>query len=164
MKRLILIRHAKSDWSDLDASDHERRLNARGQQAAQLMSQYLHSQHLCPDHVLCSDAKRTVETLDLLALQNVEQTITRKLYLAEPEQMAAILKRQSEECVMIIGHNPGCAMLAEMLLDKTPDHPQFSRYPTCALLVADFDIETWASLRMNTGTVVDFIVPRDLNA
>lgn len=163
MKRLILMRHAKSDWSDLDASDHERTLNTRGKQAAKMMGNYLRAHQRHPDHVLCSDAKRTVETLDLLALRDAEMTITRALYLAEPDQLTATLKRQTEACVMIIGHNPGCAMLAEMVLQSTLNHPDFHRYPTGSVLVSDFDISDWASLRMGTGKLAHFTVPRDLN-
>lgn len=163
MKRLILMRHAKSDWSDLDATDHERSLNTRGKNAAKSMGEWLRANDIVPDHVLCSDATRTRETLSLLELGEVETTFTRKLYLAEPDLLAATLKRCSEECVMIVAHNPGCAMLAEMVLKQAPDHPQFYRYPTGAVLVADFDITTWASMRMETGTLAHFIVPRDLN-
>lgn len=163
MKRLILMRHAKSDWSNLDASDHERSLNARGQHAAKLMGNCLRARQLLPDHVLCSDAKRTVETLGLLALRNADTTVSRALYLAEPDQLAAALKRRTEDCVMIVGHNPGCAILAEMLLQQAPDHPDFYRYPTAAVLVADFDIATWTTLGVGTGKLAHFTVPRDLD-
>lgn len=163
MKRLILMRHAKSDWSDMDASDHERRLNERGRQAADSIGKWLRIHNLKPDHVLCSDAARTRETLSRLELAAQQTTFSRALYLAEPDVMTTALKRCSEDCIMIVAHNPGCAMLAELLLQKLPDHKDFHRYPTGATLVVDFDITDWQMLRLGTGCSVHFIVPRDLN-
>lgn len=162
MKRFILMRHAKSDWSDLTLSDHARALNARGRRSAEALGDWLRSLSLHPDHVLCSDAVRTRETLSLLALGDVETSTLRSLYLAEPDVMEAALREQDEDCVLMIAHNPGCAMVAEMLLAQVPDHPAFHSYPTGATLVADFDIASWRDLRRGTGTAAHFTVPREL--
>ncbi len=162
MKRLILMRHAKSDWSDPNASDHERTLNARGRAAAEQMGNWLRAQSLHPDHVLCSDATRTRETLARLALGPVNTTFTRTLYLADADVMAGELRKREEDCILMLGHNPGSAFLAEMLLRSPPDHDDFDRFPTCATLVAAFDVETWSDLRMGTGRAIAFTVPRDL--
>ena len=162
MKRLILMRHAKSDWSDLAASDHERTLNKRGRRSAETIGKWMRSQSVHPDHVLCSDAARTRETLSLLQIADVPTTTTRRLYLAEPDVMAHALHPRDEDCILMLAHNPGSAMLADMLLAEAPDHPDFDTFPTCATLVADFDIANWRDLRSGTGRVVAFIVPRDL--
>ena len=162
MKRLILMRHAKSDWSDLTASDHARTLNNRGQRGAEALGEWLCGLSIRPDHALCSDSARTTETLSLLALGDVPATTTRDLYLAEPDVMAAALRRMEGDCVLMIGHNPGCAMLADMLLAQRPDHEAFDRFPTCATLIADFDISSWRDLKLGTGAAVHFTVPRDL--
>lgn len=162
MKRLILMRHAKSDWSDPNASDHARTLNHRGQLSAEALGDWMRANGLHPDHVLCSDAARTQETLAGLALSDVTVETTRKLYLAEPEVMAQLLQSCEGDCVLMIAHNPGSAMLAETLLAQPPAHPEFYSYPTCATLVADFDIAHWHDLRSGTGTPVHFIVPREL--
>lgn len=162
MKRLILMRHAKSDWSEPALSDHARHLNARGRQSAEALGDWLRRETLQPDHVLCSDAARTRETLSLLGLDNVETTFLHTLYLAEPEVMEAALHERKEDCILMIAHNPGCAMLAETLLAKPPEHPDFFRYPTGATLVASFEITSWRQLRSGTGSATHFIVPRDL--
>ncbi|MEH6645783.1 SixA phosphatase family protein [Sulfitobacter sp.] len=162
MKRLILMRHAKSDWSDLAASDHERTLNKRGRRSAEAIGDWMRSKSLQPDHVLCSDAARTRETLSLLKLDDVPTTVTPRLYLAEPDVMAHELHSRDEDCIVMLAHNPGSAMLADMLLAKAPDHPDFDTFPTCATIVADFNITNWRDLRHGTGRVVEFIVPRDL--
>ena len=67
MKRLILVRHAKSDWS-LGMADHDRPLNVRGRASAAAIGRWLREKNLRPDQVLCSTATRTRETLDLLDL------------------------------------------------------------------------------------------------
>jgi phosphohistidine phosphatase len=162
MKRLILMRHAKSDWSDLTLADHARRLNARGKRSASAMGRWLKDHQMMPDHVLCSDAARTVQTLTVLDLGDVPTTLTPKLYLAGAETMAELLRGRSEDCTLMVCHNPGAGMLARMLLGDAPDHPDFDLFPTCATLVADFDIPDWRALRNGTGTVAHFIVPRQL--
>lgn len=162
MKRLILMRHAKSDWSERDTNDHDRTLNQRGQESASAMGDWLRQNKLQPDHILCSDAARTRETLQRLNLGDVPSTFLRNLYLAEPDVMAAALQSRSEACVLMVAHNPGSAMLAEMVLADPPDHPQFFKYPTCATLVVDFNITNWRDLRLGTGNTIQFIVPRDI--
>uniref|UniRef100_UPI0035189862 SixA phosphatase family protein n=1 Tax=Nioella sp. TaxID=1912091 RepID=UPI0035189862 len=67
MKRLILMRHAKSDWS-LGQPDAARPLNARGQRSAEAMGDWLREKGYLPDQILCSSAQRTRETLDLLRI------------------------------------------------------------------------------------------------
>lgn len=161
MKRLILMRHAKSDWSGGDITDFERGLNPRGERSATAMGDWMRAQTLRPDHILCSEAVRTQETLKRLKLDDdIPVTCTRALYLASADIMANALKSQTESCVMIIGHNPGCAILAEQLARRAPDHPDFDAYPTCATLVLDFDIQNWNDLPQQQGQVIHFVVPR----
>ncbi len=64
--RLILMRHAKSSWANVSQADFDRPLNERGRQAAPLMGRWLDEQGLIPDLILCSTARRTQETCDLL--------------------------------------------------------------------------------------------------
>ena len=162
MKRLILMRHAKSDWSDLTATDHERRLNERGVRSAQAMGDWLRRESLLPDTILCSDAARTQETLELLALPETPTNFTRKLYLAEADVMARSLMQQTGDCVLMVAHNPGTAILAERLLHTLPDQPGFDAFATCATLVADFEIDGWSALQMGRGTATHFKLPRTL--
>lgn len=162
MKRLILMRHAKSDWTDSGLPDHARALNARGRRSADAMGNWLRTHKIEPDYILCSDAARTRETLARLGLGDIPTTFTRDLYLAEPEVMQQALSGQTEDCVLMVAHNPGSAMLADTLLHSAPSHPDFYAYPTCATLVADFDIANWRDLQHGTGQAAEFMVPRDL--
>lgn len=162
MKRLILMRHAKSDWSDLTASDHQRGLNARGTESAAAVGQWLRNEGLTPDHILCSDARRTQETLELLELPDVPKTITKRLYLAEMDVMARILQQQTADCVLMVAHNPGTAHLAERLLSNVPQQVEFGKFPTGGTLVIDFGINSWQALPMGSGQMLHFITPRTL--
>lgn len=160
MKHLILIRHAKSDW-EFDRPDHDRPLNARGRRAATAIGAWLRDNHYLPNEVLCSTSARTRETLALLNT-NAPTRFEPALYHAAPDTLIEMLKSAQGNSVMLLAHNPGIAALAEALLTTAPDHPRFAAYPTCATLVASFDIDTWKDLRTGTGTAHAFIVPRDL--
>ncbi|QUJ75658.1 histidine phosphatase family protein [Sulfitobacter albidus] len=163
MKQLILMRHAKSDWSAGSGSDIARPLNARGRKSAAAVGAWLREGGFTPDAVLCSAATRTQETLERLSLPGKPQiTVTRDLYLAEPMVMLAMLQAAEGDSVLMLGHNPGSAAFAETLLETAPQHPDFHRFPTCATLVARFDITEWAVLTPGTGTPQQFIVPREL--
>ena len=159
-KRLILMRHAKSDWSH-DLDDHERPLNKRGRQSAYALRDWLGLNDYRPDQVLCSSAERTQETLFRLDIQ-AETTYLREMYLADAATLMAIMKKASGDCVLMVAHNPGIAWFASRLLAQPPQHSRFDDYPTGATLVVDFDVDDWEDVRPGSGSVVDFIIPREL--
>lgn len=160
--RLILTRHAKSSWDDPLQEDHDRVLNERGRQAAPAIGAWLQEHGYLPDEVFCSTAARTRETLTRLGLPEVETDFVRRLYHASSDTMMDVLKSATGETVLMIGHNPGIADFAERLVAHAPAHPQFTRYPTCATLVAEFPENEWRAVRFHTARAIDFIVPRDL--
>jgi phosphohistidine phosphatase len=165
MRRLILLRHAKSAWDDADLPDHDRVLNARGRRDCITVGGWLRDRDLAADQVLCSTALRTLETWTRLSgsLQDAPpaQPVA-DLYLAEPNTILGVLKEATGACVALIGHNPGIADTAASLVRTAPIHPDFLRFPTLSTLVVEFPIDDWAELDTRTGTVIDFIVPRDL--
>ncbi len=163
-KRLILMRHAKSEWGT-GAPDHARTLNPRGRRSAVALGAFLRHNGYLPDEVLCSDAVRTRETLAGLDLPpDTPVRYLRALYHADVGTMLALLRGARGDCVLMVGHNPGIAFCAHRLLTTPPDHHRFDDYPTGATLVADFDLEDWADLLIGTGTAVQFVTPRDLDA
>ncbi|WP_069301471.1 SixA phosphatase family protein [Neptunicoccus sediminis] len=169
MKTLILTRHAKSSWDDLNLLDHERKLNTRGQQAAGTIGRWLTQQGHVPDQIISSDAQRCKETWALLSAElpeTPEPSFHRRLYLAAPVTQYEALKQAKGDRVMMLGHNPGIAQFAHDLLapNAIPDHPKFGLYPTAATLVVSFDIPDWSTPFMGSGQVVDFVVPRELDA
>ncbi len=165
MLRLILMRHAKSDWSYAGISDHERPLNKRGRASAAVLGDWLRANQYFPDQILCSSAQRTGETLSGLNLMPETPTqFTRALYLAEARAMLENLSTATARCVLMIGHNPGICEMAHRLVDEPPLHARFSDYPTGATLVCDFAEPHWADVTWHAGQVVDFAIPRELMA
>ena len=162
-RRLILTRHAKSAWDDPTMADHDRPLNARGRRAALELGEWLGSRGYEPDEVMCSASARTRETWARVAVAPLEVTpkveVSEVLYHASPDIMLKLLSRAKGDTVMMLGHNPGIAEFARMLPARAPSHPDFSRYPTAATLVVDFQIGSWAEVKPATGSVLDFFVP-----
>ena len=161
MKRLILMRHAKSSWNDPATDDHDRPLNGRGRTSARLLGNWLKARQYSPDQTLCSDARRTRETLAGLEIRCDAQFLNR-LYHAGPGDLLDVLRGAKGDCVLLLGHNPGIGQLARGLVDRPPAHPRFLAYPTGATLVADIDIAAWADLGPGTACPADFVTPRDL--
>ncbi len=160
--RLILIRHAKSSWDDATLDDHARPLNARGRRAAPKIGEWLANQGHRPEEVLVSSAVRAQETLSLLGF-HAPARVVEALYHAEPTTILKTLHTAGLGSVALIGHNPGLADFAAMLLANPPQDKDFRRFPTCATLVADLPIESWRDLRPGIGRLVDFTVPRRLD-
>ncbi len=163
--RLILIRHAKSSWSDPFADDHARVLNKRGRDSAEAIGKWLAEQGYLPDVVLCSDAARTQETAELILPQldpAPRFRLSARLYHAAPDTILNLLRKENAPTIAIIGHNPGIGMLANALVQAPPAHHRFSDYPTCASTVIDFDMDAWDKVKPQTGHCQAFVVPRDL--
>jgi len=160
--RLILIRHAKSDWADPSRDDHERPLNYRGRRDAPEIGRWLASRGDLPGLALCSTAERTVETLALiLAELPVQPRVLHlgRLYHASAEEMLAVLKTADAPVLLMIGHNPGIADLAAMLPGQPPQSDDFRRYPTGATLVLDMQGDSWADIQPGQASVRDFFIP-----
>lgn len=162
MKTLLILRHAKSAWGDLDLDDHERPLNARGRKATEDLSRWIRAEDLVPDEILCSTALRTQETVAGLEFGR-QVHLRRDLYLADPETMLDVLHAARENRVMIVAHNPGIADFAHRLVERPPNHSRFIDYPTGALTVVDFFAEQWSEIGWKSGKCRLFTVPKDLN-
>ena len=94
--RLLLLRHAKSSWDDAGLADHDRPLAKRGRRAAERVGAYLRTSDLLPDLVLCSSARRTQETLELLALGDREVRIEEGLYGAVEHELLDRVRQLSD--------------------------------------------------------------------
>ena len=161
MRRLILMRHAKSDWSTAGLADHDRPLNPRGMASAKALGEWFRLKGYVPDEVISSSARRTGQTLMGLALTNdARTTFSRDLYLASAIRIRVVLDTAKGTTVLILGHNPGIADFAHSIVRTPPSHPRFHDYPTGATLVVDFKANTWSGAQR--GAVIDFVVPREL--
>ena len=170
MPSLMLLRHAKSDWSDPGLADFDRPLNKRGRRAAPLIGRYLRKQDLLPDLVLCSSARRARQTWDGVAGElkaEVPVRYLRSLYLAPPSRLLATLQRQPKtiERLMMIGHNPGMENLAAHLAAGGSAELRArmqEKFPTAALAVFGFEAKVWSGVATGGGELLRFVVARDL--
>ncbi len=170
MKTLYLLRHAKSSWGDSTLADHDRPLNSRGRRAAPLIGAFLREQGHVPDLVLCSTATRTRETLAFLLEElGVEPAIDwdGDLYLAGPRQMLDLLGALPDtvESVLMIGHNPGTAILAEALCaegDAAGLDLMRTKFPTAGLAIIHLEVDRWEETQGDCGRLLSFTRPSDL--
>lgn len=169
-KRLILLRHAKSAWDNPSVADFERPLSSRGRKAAPVVGAWLARRGLVPGLVLCSSARRAAETLDLASAGWQTKPTVRKLktlYLAMPREMLKRVQTSGNEfaSVMLVGHNPGIADLANWLTndgDAGARGALSRKFPTGAVAVIDFDVEDWKDVDADTGRLIEFVTPKQI--
>lgn len=160
MKRLILMRHTKSDWS-FSEPDHARYLNPRGIASARALGHWLRETGREPDTALVSTAVRTRESFGLLGL-DIAACFMPSLYHAEPDVMLATLRAAEGDTVLMLGHNPGIASFAQGLVAEPPAHDRFDDYPTGATLVASLAIQDWSEAAPCAARADAFVVPADM--
>ena len=164
MRRLTLVRHAKSDWSLPGQPDWDRVLNKRGQRDAPEMARRLRARKLKPEAILSSPAVRALSTATIMARElKVPAGIVRqdeRLYLAAPSDMLAVIRELGGRAghLMVFGHNPGITELANRL--SAGD--RIDNMPTCAVFTALFDVESWDALDWHTGQDAEFDYPKNL--
>ncbi len=162
-RRLVLMRHAKSDWEDPSLSDHDRPLNKRGRRAAPAMAEWLAEVDSVPDLVLSSTSLRTCETLDLMLPEWPSEPETRylkSLYLAPAESILQAIRDDGNDAktILVLAHNPGMAHLVSCLTDKYMD------MPTAAAAVFRVDIDDWQTpLDPDNVKLVQFMRPKALH-
>lgn len=171
MPRLILMRHAKSDWSKAGLHDFDRPLNARGRDAAPRMGAWCAETGLAPQRIICSAARRTRQTLAGI-LDHLEGDIdirlSRRLYEAEAGgYYQAIQEGGDAETLMLIGHNPAIHEVAMLLAGEGPQ-PHLARlharFPTAAIAVIDIEAPRFADCVPGAGHLAMFMIPADLDA
>ncbi len=168
MKTLLLLRHGKSSWDDPDLNDHERPLAPRGIRAATEMGQYLKSLNLGLDLILCSSARRAVETLELVrGVIGTEVAVERErgLYLCG---RITLLERLRDlpagvDTAMLVGHNPDLHELA-LLLTGTGETLALQKlrekFPTAACATLQFGVTRWPDIAPGGASLVQLQLPR----
>jgi len=170
MKTLYLLRHAKSSWGDSALADHDRPLNDCGKNAAHRIGAFLREGGHIPDLVLCSTAARTRQTLSTLVDEwDVEPAIDwdGDLYLTGPHQMLDLLRAVPDtvESVLMIGHNPGTAILADVLCgdgDEVGLNHMRTKFPTAGLAIIELQVDRWEDTQSDCGHLQSFTRPREL--
>lgn len=163
MKRLILLRHAKSSWRDSGLADHERPLSGRGERDAPRMGVRLQRHGAHPDLVITSHAERALRTATIVA-RALEYPRDRirvlpKLYLAAPADILAVVAAQDPqvECLLLIGHNPGLTDLTNRLLPELA----LDNLPTAGVVAIDFDTDDWSDAVRTAGRLAFYDYPKN---
>ncbi len=164
MKKLYLVRHAKSDWSDPGKSDFERGLNKRGKRSIPLMAKALKKRGIMPDLILSSGAKRAKKTAKGLAKEldyKGEILFDDALYFTEPEEMMEKIRDTDDRCetLFLVGHNPEMTELSNLLTGTYIDN-----IPTLGIVGMTLPIKKWKAFEAHQAEMDFFIFPKMFRA
>jgi len=164
MKKLFLVRHAKSSWDNVEMDDFDRPLNDRGEKDAPHMAKLLKHRDVAPSRLITSPAKRAFSTCGafakVLGFEKKKIITERKLYHAGPDTILKVLESLSEhkgkeDVVLLFGHNPGVTEFANELLNVSIDN-----IPTCGVIEATLDIDAWRNISFGCGKMDSFDYPK----
>jgi phosphohistidine phosphatase len=167
LRRLTLLRHAKSSWDDPALPDRERPLSARGERDAPRMAARYRAAGAPPDLILTSPARRALATArifaDALCEDAGKPVIEPALYLATPAELLGVLAKHGAAAgsipgnILIVAHNPGLTELVNRLL---PDW-HLDNLPTTGFVTIDSDAPDWATLGMAPIRLIAFDFPKN---
>lgn len=180
--RLVVLRHAKSAWPP-DVPDHERPLAKRGRRDAPAAGRQLLAYGCVPDLVLCSTARRTRETWDLVVPElggRPDVVFEPRVYGASAAELLDVLREVPEQrrTVLLIGHQPGVQDVVLSLAEEAAGVAEGeaereggeggseealarvrAKFPTSGVAVLALS-GAWADLAAGSATLTDFAVPR----
>ena len=171
MLRLMLLRHAKSSWTDPGIDDMDRPLTPRGRRAAQAMGRVMAAKHLLPDLVLCSPARRARDTWKLVAEEiktAPKLVIEDAIYdFGNGGRLIDAVRRAGGKAktVLVVGHNPSMERSATRLVTKDSGKLKErleKKYPSGALAVIAFELADWQGINDGAGELEHFIRPKDI--
>jgi phosphohistidine phosphatase len=159
MKKLVLIRHSKSSWKDLNLDDFDRPLNKRGKKNAPFMAQKLKEHLLYPDIFLSSNAKRAKTTAKIFknVLKFDKKIIYDKnIYEASSEDLLTLVRDIDDKnnTAFLIGHNPSLNMFCSDMINL------YENIPTTGIVVLQGDIKSWKDFNKNNISINLFIYPK----
>ncbi|MCX6074526.1 MAG: histidine phosphatase family protein [Campylobacterales bacterium] len=162
MKTLLLIRHAKSDWSNPLLNDFERGLNKRGEREAPLMGEVLSQKGIHPDLILSSPALRAKTTAIAMAhkLSYVKNSIYYEptLYASDVESILSVIRNvsQSVDTLLVFGHNPEFTECVNEICGTTIEN-----IPTCGVVAIRLYTDNWVDIGFNSGELLFFDSPKE---
>jgi phosphohistidine phosphatase len=161
MARLILMRHAKSDWHDASITDHDRPLNDRGRRDAPTMAHWIIESGFTPEVLIHSTAVRCVETVQELITNGLtfgSIVSEKQLYLSSPQTLIAAVEAHHKDAssVMLVAHNPGISYLAGMFSGEAIE------MPTAAVCVFEVAGDSMAGFASRSPNSLAFIRPKAL--
>lgn len=161
MKKLYLIRHAKSSWEDHLLSDFDRPLSDRGKKDAPTMGDILKEKKIKPDLIISSPARRAFKTAKIFSeildypINDIIQN--QSIYEATTRDLMAIINDIDDKAntVLMFGHNPGFTVLSNLLTNKYIDN-----MPTSSVAGIEFDINSWKEVDVGIGKSILFEYPK----
>lgn len=167
MKRLYLLRHAKSSWAQPGLSDSDRPLNERGYKQVEALTGWFEEASSKPEKILCSPAVRTLQTYEGLqsSIRSAILDVQKDLYIGPMEVYLDTIWQQTAETIMVIGHNPTCDELTRYL--TKPSSPAAEKlmahhFGTATMAVLDFDGSKWNALSEASCNLLELIRPKEL--
>ncbi len=160
-KKLVIVRHGKSDWSREDRSDVDRPLKDRGVRDAYEMSQRLLQQNIQPELVASSPANRALHTAVIfcremeIPLKNL--LVDESFYISYEEKVFETLQQFDNKVnsLMIFGHNPTFTSLANLFVSD-----EIENIPTCGIVILNFKIKDWQEIAGKTLESYVFDYPK----
>ncbi|CAN5479893.1 histidine phosphatase family protein [soil metagenome] len=162
-RKLLLLRHGKSDWATAGQRDWDRPLTARGERAAKVIGGFLKRIECVPDRIVASGAVRAKETARGVArsagFKEYSIVTTDRLYEASPRDLLDVIQQTDESVrtLLLVGHEPGWSATASALVGGGS-----LRFPTCALACIELPLPSWENTRMSSGQLLWFVIPRML--
>ena len=163
MKRLFIVRHAKSSWDYPELDDFDRPLNNRGKRNAPEMGKRLAKRNVKPDLLISSPAKRAFTTAKKIAkeISYPKKSIQEEplFYHGSVQNMIDVLKKTNNtvQTLMIFGHNPGLTDLANSLSDT-----DIYNIPTCGVVEIVFNEDSWSQIDKTKGKSLSFDFPKKI--
>ncbi|WP_172785250.1 MULTISPECIES: SixA phosphatase family protein [Bradyrhizobium] len=177
MRRLMLLRHAKTETDAPSGRDQDRRLDDRGHKDAAQMGDWIAAHPPFPDTVLVSHAVRARQTWDIAweamkdRVRAPQVEVLPELYGADPAQILETIRTATAPAnskrLLLIGHNPGMHEVALMLIGGgDPDGAKALGHnlPTAGLAIFDFDVKDWDDVAYRRGKLVLFVSPKLLRS
>lgn len=164
-RRLVLVRHAKSDWSTVGQADFDRPLNERGKRDAPVMGQRLKNKGLIPDLIIASPAKRAATTAKLVADAagyNKDKIVwVDRLYHCPAHIFEEVLLTENipddVKTVFMFAHNPGITLFA----NETTQGLNVDNIPTCGVVALAFEATHWSEYAMVKHSLLFFDYPKN---
>jgi phosphohistidine phosphatase len=163
MKTLYIVRHAKSSWADLIASDFERGLNDRGKRDAPKMGKRLKEKGIHPNEVISSPAKRSLSTArrisEVLKFKKERVKTDPRLYHADEDTILSVVHdlKDKQDIAMIFGHNPGLTGFVNAI---SFEDINIDNVPTCGVVAFSLPVDSWKDVIWRSGKLLFFDYPK----
>lgn len=158
VKRLLLIRHAKSSWKNSSLHDHDRPLNKRGERDVLSMAEHLVARNEMPEAIYSSTAERALSYARYISERaDIPLHQLRSLYTFDDQALMRSLRDLPATLsrVAVVGHNPAITVVANRLSGEAIDN-----VPTSAVVALDCQVEHWAALVDGSGSLAYFDYPK----